>query len=110
MSRFASAVYTVLHALAAGLPLVAGVVICSLEISGKPPALLPTPPELRAQNHTLSLTLHAAIASDGKNSFFFNGQPNAPTLRLSPGDQLKITSTIFPSNQAKVAQLHRARA
>src|SRR6202030_3516275 len=25
------------------------------------------------------------------NSFFFNGQPNPPTLRLSPGDQLKIT-------------------
>jgi FtsP/CotA-like multicopper oxidase with cupredoxin domain len=35
--------------------------------------------------------LHAAITSDGKNSFYFNGQPNAPTLRLSPGDQLKIT-------------------
>src|SRR5216684_2851188 len=35
--------------------------------------------------------LHAAIASDGKNSFYFNGQPNAPTLRLSVGDQLKIT-------------------
>jgi FtsP/CotA-like multicopper oxidase with cupredoxin domain len=53
--------------------------------------MLSTPPELRAKNHTLSLTLHAAIASDGKNSFYFNGQPNAPTLRLSPGDQLKIT-------------------
>jgi hypothetical protein len=25
------------------------------------------------------------------DSFYFNGQPNAPTLRLSPGDQLKIT-------------------
>src|SRR6266446_8260558 len=91
MLRFASALYKVLQALAAGLPLVAGVVICSLEISGKPPALLPTPPELRAKGHTLSLTLHAASASDGKNSFYFNGQPNAPTLRLSPGDQLKIT-------------------
>jgi len=53
--------------------------------------MLSTPPELRAKNHTLSLTLHAAIASDGKNSFYFNGQPNAPTLRMSPGDQLKIT-------------------
>jgi FtsP/CotA-like multicopper oxidase with cupredoxin domain len=91
MLRFASALFKVLRALAAGLPIIAGVVICSLEISGKPPALLPTPPELRAQNHTLSLTLHAAMASDGKNSFYFNGQPNAPTLRLSPGDQLKIT-------------------
>lgn len=42
MLLFASALYKVLQALAAGLPLVAGVVICSLEISGKPPALLPT--------------------------------------------------------------------
>ena len=91
MLRFASALYKVLQALAAGLPLVAGVVICSLEISAKAPALLPTPPELRAKGHTLSLTLHAASASDGKNSFYFNGQPNAPSLRLSPGDQLKIT-------------------
>src|SRR6266702_1189295 len=73
------------------LALVAGVVIYSLEISGKTPALLSTPPELRAKHHTLSLTLHAGIASDGRNSFYFNGQPNAPTLRLSQGDQLKIT-------------------
>ncbi len=58
---------------------------------GKTPAVLSSPPQLRAKGHTLSLTLHAAIASDGKNSFYFNGQPNAPTLRLSPGDQLKIT-------------------
>src|SRR5712664_1066446 len=69
----------------------ASVVLCSLGMTRKPPGMLSTPPELRAKNHTLSLTLHAAIASDGKNSFYFNGQPNAPTLRMSPGDQLKIT-------------------
>src|SRR2546426_1808675 len=91
MSRLASALSKVMPALAAGMALVAGVVIYSLEISGKTPAVLSSPPQLRAKGHTLSLTLHAAIASDGKNSFYFNGQPNAPTLRLSPGDQLKIT-------------------
>src|SRR2546422_7633681 len=91
MSRLASALSKVMPALAAGMALVAGVVIYSLEISGKTPAVLSSPPQLRAKHHTLSLTLHAAIASDGKNSFYFNGQPNAPTLRLSPGDQLKIT-------------------
>src|SRR5260370_39552309 len=48
-------------------------------------------PNINAKKHTLSLTLHAGITSDGKDSFYFNGQPNAPTLRLSPGDQLKIT-------------------
>ncbi len=61
-----------------------------LELAGKPPDLLPNPPELRAKNHLLSLTLHAATTSDGKGSFYFNGQPNAPTLRVSPGDRLKI--------------------
>ena len=60
-----------------------------LELTGKPAGLLSNPPELRAKNGTLSLTLHAAVAN-GKNSFYFNGQPNAPTLRLAPGDRLKI--------------------
>src|SRR6266852_197842 len=87
MARTASALRSVVPAIA----IVASVVFWSFELSGKPPSLLLNPPELRAKNHTLSLTLHAALTSDGRNSFFFNGQPNAPTLRLSPGDQLKIT-------------------
>src|ERR1700675_3911646 len=65
-------------------------VVCTLGMTGNASDLLPTPPELYAKHHTLSLTLHAGVASDGKNSFYFDGQPNAPTLRLSPGDQLKI--------------------
>src|SRR5579863_7289665 len=64
---------------------------CSLAMTEMPAQLLSNPLELRAKGHTLSLTLHAAITSDGKDSFFFNGQSSAPTLRLSPGDQLKIT-------------------
>ncbi len=87
MSRIAPAVPIAILATA----IVAAAVFCSLELKGKPPGLLSNPLELRAKHHTLSLTLHAAIASDGKNSFYFDGQPNAPTLRLSPGDQLKIT-------------------
>src|SRR5205807_7121951 len=83
--------FRAMPALAAGMALVSGVVVYSFEISGNTPALLSRPPELRAKGHRLSLTLHAAIAGDGKNSFYFHGQPNAPTLRLSPGDQLKIT-------------------
>jgi suppressor of ftsI len=66
-------------------------IVCSVAIKGNPPESLSRPLELRAKNHMLSLTLHAAIAPGGKNSFYFNGQPIAPTLRLSPGDQLKIT-------------------
>src|SRR6266481_1754113 len=76
---------------AAAIAVVAAAVFCSLELTGKPPGRISNPPELHAKDHTLLLTLHAAIASDGKNSFYFDGQPNAPTLRLSPGDQLKIT-------------------
>ena len=66
-------------------------VICTLGMTAPASDLLSMPPELHAKHHALSLTLHAAVASDGKNSFYFDGQPNAPTLRLSPGDQLKIT-------------------
>jgi suppressor of ftsI len=86
-SRIASAMRIAVPAIA----IVASVVLWSFDLSGKPPSLLLNPPELRAKNHTLSLTLHAAITSEGRNSFYFKGQPNAPTLRLSPGDQLKIT-------------------
>ena len=67
------------------------VVFCLFELEGVPRGLLPKPPELHANDHTLSLTLRAAVTPEGKDSFYFNGQPNAPTLRVSPGDQLKIT-------------------
>ncbi len=75
---------------AAAIAIAAAAVFCQLELAGNPSSQLPNPPELRAKNHTLSLTLRAGITKDGKNSFYFDGQPNAPTLRLSPGDQLKI--------------------
>src|ERR1700730_13735662 len=87
MSRTAPSLRTAIPALA----IMATAVLCALKITGGPSGLLSSPPELHAKHHTLSLTLHAAVASDGKNSFYFDGQPNAPTLRLSPGDQLKIT-------------------
>src|SRR5216683_1390711 len=87
MRRFAS----VPRIAAAAIAIMAAAAFCSVELVGKPQSLLSNPLELRAKHHTLSLTLHAAITSDGRNSFYFNGQPNAPTLRLSPGDQLKIT-------------------
>ena len=76
---------------AAAIAIAAAAGFCSLELSGNPSGQFPNPPELRAKHHTLSFTLHAGITKDGKNSFYFNGQPNAPTLRLSPGDRLRIT-------------------
>jgi len=74
----------------AAAAIAAAAVFCSLEVAGNLPTRSPNPPELRAKHHTLSFTLHAGITKDGKNSFYFDGQPNAPTLRVSPGDQLKI--------------------
>src|SRR6202790_4754650 len=67
----------------------ASVVFGLHEMRGMRADLLSTAPELRAKNGVLSLILHAAIVN-GKDSFYFEGQPNAPTLRLAPGDQLKI--------------------
>jgi suppressor of ftsI len=68
-------------------------VCCSFELAGKMalPGSLPNITELHAKGHTLGLTLHAGETAEGRNSFFFNGHPDAPTLRLAPGDQLKIT-------------------
>jgi FtsP/CotA-like multicopper oxidase with cupredoxin domain len=85
MSRVAPALRTAVLSLAT----VASGVFCLLELTGKLAGLLSNAPELRAKNGVLSLTLHAAMAS-GKSAFYFNGQPNAPTLRLAPGDKLKI--------------------
>src|SRR5713226_2414751 len=76
---------------AAAIAIAAAAVFYLLELGGNRSGQFPNPPALRSEHHTLSVTLHAAIATDGKNCFYFNGQPNAPTLRLSPGDQLKIT-------------------
>src|ERR1700732_4279434 len=76
---------------AAAIVIAAAATFCLLGLTGNPEGQFLNPPEVHAKHHTLSLTLHAAVTSDGKNSFYFDGQPNAPTLRLSPGDQLKIT-------------------
>ena len=86
MSRIASSLRRSLAAVA----ILAIAVFSWLDLTKDSERRLPDPPELHATNHTLSLTLHAGISPDGKNSFYFNGQPVAPILRLSPGDQLKI--------------------
>src|SRR6266404_711359 len=75
---------------AAAVAVAAAAVFCSLELSENPSGQFPNPPQLLAKHHTLSFTLHAGVTKDGTNSFYFDGQPIAPTLRLSPGDQLKI--------------------
>src|SRR5260370_10137401 len=87
MRRFAS----VPRITPAAIAIMAAAAFCSVELVGKPQSLLSNPLELPAKHHTLSLTLHAAITSDRRNSFYFHSQPNAPTLRPSPAGPLKIT-------------------
>jgi len=50
---------------------------------------LPEPPQVRAQDHVVSLTLHA-VNENGRDAFAFNGANVAPVIRASPGDILKI--------------------
>jgi suppressor of ftsI len=51
---------------------------------------LPEPPQVRAKNHVVSVTLHA-VNENGRDVFAFNGATVAPVIRASPGDVLQIT-------------------
>ena len=51
---------------------------------------LPEPPQVRAKNHVVSLTLHA-VNESGHDAFAFEGGTVAPVIRASPGDTLRIT-------------------
>jgi len=51
---------------------------------------IPEPPQVRAENHVVSLTLHA-VNENGRDAFAFDGANVAPVIRASPGDILRIT-------------------
>jgi suppressor of ftsI len=51
---------------------------------------LPEPPQVRAKNHVVSLTLHA-VHQNGRDAFAFNRGTIAPVIRVFPGGILKIT-------------------
>jgi suppressor of ftsI len=51
---------------------------------------LPEPPQVRARDHVVSLTLHA-VNENGRDAFAFDGATVAPVIRASPGDVLRIT-------------------
>src|ERR1700724_3986511 len=48
------------------------------------------PPQVKAKNHVVSLSLHA-VNENGRDAFAFDGVSVAPVIRASPGDVLKIT-------------------
>jgi suppressor of ftsI len=53
-------------------------------------AELSEPPQVRARNHVVSLTLHA-VNENGRDGFAFGGANVAPLIRASPGDVIRIT-------------------
>jgi len=52
--------------------------------------LLPDPPQVRAKNPAVSITLHA-VNEGGRDTFAFDGANVAPVIRASPGDVIRIT-------------------
>jgi len=54
------------------------------------PASLPEAPQVQAENHVVSLTLHA-VNKNNQDAFAFNDVTVAPEIHVSPGDVLKIT-------------------
>lgn len=52
--------------------------------------LVPEPPQVRATNQVVSLTLDA-VNENGRDAFAFEGETVAPVIRASPGDTLRIT-------------------
>jgi suppressor of ftsI len=69
---------------------VAALCFVAIGVSGDAEHPLPSPPEVRSQNRVASLTLHAALNTDGRDAFVYEGKSIAPTIRISPGDTLKI--------------------
>jgi FtsP/CotA-like multicopper oxidase with cupredoxin domain len=51
---------------------------------------LPDPPEVRARDHVVALTLRATTTAEGRDAFSFDGQMFAPVIRAWPGDTIKI--------------------
>jgi FtsP/CotA-like multicopper oxidase with cupredoxin domain len=70
--------------------LVVGVQIFFAALSWTQTVLLPYPPQVRAKNQVVSLTLRA-VNEDGRDAFAFDGGNVAPVIRASPGDVLNVT-------------------
>ena len=67
---------------------------------------LPEPPQVRAKNHIVSLTLHA-VNENGRDAFAYDGASVAPVIRASPGDVLKITYiNDLPANSSETCAVN----
>ena len=80
---------------------VAALCFVAIGVSGDAEHPVPSPPEVRSQNRVASLTLHAALNTDGRGAFVYEGKSIAPTIRISPGDTLKIDYVNDPPAHSK---------
>jgi suppressor of ftsI len=75
---------------------------------------LPDPPIVRSRDGLATMTLTAMRAAAGRNAFVFDGRDVAPTIRIAPGDVLKIhyvnalpsTHGAMPMAQMHMTNLH----
>jgi FtsP/CotA-like multicopper oxidase with cupredoxin domain len=76
---------------------------------------LPDSPVVRSRDHVATLTLTAMRADDGRDAFVFDGHDVAPTIRIAPGDTLKIhylnalpasPHSAIPTAQMNMTNLH----
>jgi suppressor of ftsI len=74
------------------LATLAAAVVFGTQSAGRGSAqLLPDPPQVRSTHGAATLLLTAAETSDGRASMQYNGSHTLPTIRVWPGDRMRIT-------------------
>ncbi|HET7108374.1 MAG TPA: multicopper oxidase domain-containing protein [Candidatus Acidoferrum sp.] len=68
----------------------AGVFVAAVTAGGRLNVPATPVPEVRSSSQVVSLTLHATVNSEGRDTFAYNGMNIAPVIRVFPGDTLKI--------------------
>jgi len=54
---------------------------------------IPQIPEIRSRDGVAAVTLRAALDAQGRPAFFWRGQEIAPTIRVRPGDEIRVHYT-----------------
>src|SRR5438876_8729712 len=76
---------------------------------------LPDPPVVRSRDALAAMTLTAVRGPDGREAFVFDGRDVPPTIRIAPGDALKIhyinalppaTLNVMDTQQMNMTNLH----
>ena len=68
----------------------AGLLLLAVAAAGRLNIPVACPSDARPESRVVSVTLHATVNSEGKDSFAYDGKNIAPVIRVFPGDTLKI--------------------